>query len=153
MEFEDVATRHKLLALYAEHVGDMVTAQSHYDSLRVAQESSITSSKSLTRKADMGYGALGVTLAALGQARKAIEAGQYSVSRFPLNEDALFGFVALERMAEIYLRAGEHEKAIDTIETILSVPGNLSVGDLKLDPLWDPLRSYPRFKALVSESF
>jgi serine/threonine protein kinase len=45
---------------------------------------------------------------------------------------------------------GEHEAAIDQIETLLSLPGSyLSAGILRVDPIWDPIRSNPRFRRLV----
>jgi hypothetical protein len=47
------------------------------------------------------------------------------------------------------MMCGEHEAAIDQIETLLSVPGDMSIGILRLDPIWDPIRSNPRFKRLV----
>lgn len=44
---------------------------------------------------------------------------------------------------------GDYDAAIDHIEYLLSIPGNLSIPLLRLDPAWDPLRNHPRFKKLV----
>jgi hypothetical protein len=44
---------------------------------------------------------------------------------------------------------GEHDGAIDQIEYLLSVPGEMSIPLLRLDPAWDPLRDHPRFQKLV----
>jgi hypothetical protein len=37
------------------------------------------------------------------------------------------------------------------IEEQLSIPCELSVGLLRLDPVWDPLRNDPRFRALLEK--
>ena len=42
-------------------------------------------------------------------------------------------------------------KALDLIEELLSIPCQLSVGLLRLDPVWDPLRDNPRFQALLEK--
>ena len=34
---------------------------------------------------------------------------------------------------------------------VLSVPSDLSVHILRLDPLWDPIRDHPRFQALLAK--
>jgi len=52
-------------------------------------------------------------------------------------------------LPEIYVMCGEYEAAIDQIETALSVPSFVSAGLLRIDPIWDPLRSNPRFRRLV----
>ena len=44
---------------------------------------------------------------------------------------------------------GEYEAAIDQIETWLSVPSDISTELLRLDPIWDPLRTNPRFRRLI----
>ena len=44
---------------------------------------------------------------------------------------------------------GEYEAAIDQIETLLSVPGYTSAAMLRVDPIWDPIRSNPRFRRLA----
>jgi hypothetical protein len=46
---------------------------------------------------------------------------------------------------------GRYEEAIERLEYLLSVPSDLSVWRLRLDPAWDPLRGNPRFEALVAE--
>lgn len=44
---------------------------------------------------------------------------------------------------------GEYDKGIDQLEYLLSVPGQISIPLLRLDPDWDPLRDHPRFKRLL----
>ena len=42
----------------------------------------------------------------------------------------------------IYTMVGEYDTAVDEIEYVLSIPGWSSVHDLRLDPIWDPLRDH-----------
>jgi hypothetical protein len=53
--------------------------------------------------------------------------------------------------AYIDIKNGDYEEAIDKIETLLSITSLMSVWRLKLDPLFDPIRTHPRFQNLVQE--
>jgi hypothetical protein len=46
---------------------------------------------------------------------------------------------------------GEHDLAIEQLESPAKIPNGTSYGDLRLDPLWDPLRGDPRFQKLCQE--
>jgi serine/threonine-protein kinase len=56
-----------------------------------------------------------------------------------------------EEGAPYIIMGGEYDKAFDQIEYLLSIPGELSVPLLKLDPVWAPLRGLPRFHKLVEK--
>ena len=55
----------------------------------------------------------------------------------------------IEDLVYIHTMIGEYDAAIGQIEYLLSVPGEMSISLLKLDPAWDPVRNHPRFKKLV----
>ncbi|MFL6521254.1 MAG: hypothetical protein ACJ8NS_13615 [Chthoniobacterales bacterium] len=66
--------------------------------------------------------------------------------------DPIAGPVLEENLASTEARVGEEERAITRIERLLTIPYGafpLTVARLRLDPVWDPLRSHPRFKAIV----
>jgi len=44
---------------------------------------------------------------------------------------------------------GEFDAAIDQLEFLLSIPSELSIPLLRIDPAWDLLRDHPRFKKLI----
>ena len=54
-------------------------------------------------------------------------------------------------LARIYAMTGRVDEAVDELEYVLSIPADLSVWDLRLDPMWDPLRGDPRFEALTAQ--
>jgi hypothetical protein len=43
----------------------------------------------------------------------------------------------------------EYDAAIDLLDYLLSIPSWVSVPQLRLHPMWDPLRDHPRFQALL----
>ncbi len=47
---------------------------------------------------------------------------------------------------------GEYDKAIDKIEYLLSIPGQMSIPLIQLDPRWAPLREHPRFQELLGRN-
>ena len=42
------------------------------------------------------------------------------------------------------------ESALEQLEAITRLPGPLSYGQLRLHPLWDPLRREPRFETILA---
>jgi hypothetical protein len=44
---------------------------------------------------------------------------------------------------------GEEDRAVDTLERLMSIPTDLGAAALKLDPSWKSLRNHPRFQDLV----
>jgi hypothetical protein len=56
------------------------------------------------------------------------------------------------QLARIYVVAGEPDKAMDQLETVLKVPYYLSPGWLGIDPNFAPLRGNPRFQRLSAGS-
>jgi serine/threonine-protein kinase len=97
------------------------------------------------------HSALGHALAILARKEEAVRAGERAVELMPISKDALDGSDQVIELAKIYTRVGETEKALDLIDELLSIPCELSVGLLRLDPAWDPLRDDPRFQALLEK--
>jgi len=95
--------------------------------------------------------ALGHTYALLGRSEEAMRAGEQAVELMPISTDAVDGPDQAIELAKIYTRVGEVDMALDLIDELLSIPSLLSVGLLRLDPVWDPLRDHPRFQALLEE--
>ena len=45
--------------------------------------------------------------------------------------------------------AGERELALGQLEAVAKIPGVHTYGNLRLSPMWDPLRGEPRFEKIV----
>ncbi len=95
--------------------------------------------------------ALAFAYAGLGRKPEAVAEGERAVALMPVAQDALTGSDMLACQAQLYVRVGEPEQAIALLDRVLSMPtgGVMSSQLLKLDPIWDPLRDDPRFKALL----
>ncbi|MCH7489274.1 MAG: hypothetical protein IID05_01145 [Gemmatimonadetes bacterium] len=60
------------------------------------------------------------------------------------------GPAAAEERARILAQVGEVDAALDEVERLVNRPSWLSTHTLQLDPLWDPIRTHPRFIALLA---
>src|SRR5207253_9751726 len=60
-----------------------------------------------------------------------------------VEKDALAGPYALAVLAEIQARAGQPDEAVKTLRQLLAIPAGLviSLQQLKIDPVWDPIRN------------
>jgi hypothetical protein len=67
----------------------------------------------------------------------------------PIGREAWRGLYLVNDFANIYVMVGESDAAINQLDFLLFVPGEMSIPLLKLDPAWDPLRNHPRFKKLI----
>jgi len=63
--------------------------------------------------------------------------------------DAFYGPEAEEAVACAWAHLGEPDKAIEILRRLLSKPAGPSRGILRAHPIWEPLRSDPRFQELV----
>jgi TolB-like protein/Tfp pilus assembly protein PilF len=95
------------------------------------------------------HSSLGIAYAGLGRKQDAIREGQAGVDLMPVSKDALNGFSRVEELAHIYAMVGEYDEAIRLLEYLMSIPGDLGIGALRLDPAWKPLRDKPSFQALL----
>lgn len=96
--------------------------------------------------------ALGFVEAGLGNKEAALREGERAMMLMPASEDAVYGPIAEETLAAIEAQVGEPERALARIERLLTTPYGaypLTQATLRIDPIWDSLRQYPRFKALV----
>jgi tetratricopeptide (TPR) repeat protein len=125
--------------------GKTEEALAYYDTARVAAEARISENA----EDWAAYTGLGLALAHLGKLDEAIKAGEKAVEIMPVHRDAWLGPQALDDLLNIYIECGEEVLAMDTIETLLSIPSDLTINRLKLMGIFDPLRDKPRFQRLL----
>jgi len=86
----------------------------------------------------------------LGQKDLAISEAQHAIDLMPTSKDIYDGALVLEGLAQVYTWSGEHDRAIEVLQKLVSMPGYTNYGRLKLYPLWAPLRGNPKFENIVT---
>ncbi len=144
--FDGDSSRYYLLKAEANRFrGRPALERVYADSARIVVEAwSKESPDDVRHLADLSlaYAALGRSDAALGAAQRAVEL-------IPLSRDAVVGPLLQARLARVHMMLGQHDRAIEVLERIISVPGGLSPAELAGDPVWAPLRDHPRFALLA----
>jgi TolB-like protein/Tfp pilus assembly protein PilF len=89
-------------------------------------------------------------LAFLGDKDSALAEAQRATELVP-QSDAFGGPEIMSGVAEVYATLGENNRAIEVLDRLLSGPSSITAQFLKINPIWDPLRSDPRFQGLIDK--
>jgi len=124
---------------------DPTRAAAAFDSARVELEAVVEADPEEPRLRS----ALGLAYAGLGRKDDALREGQEGVRLMPPEKEAWRGNWRVFQLARIEAMIGETDAAIDHLEHLLSIPFDVTVAELRIDPAWDSLRGDPRFETLI----
>jgi serine/threonine-protein kinase len=130
-------------------MGDEQASRALYEEARVFLEPQLrdqgVDQSSIRRALGIVYAGLGRTEDAAREVRAAVEVAR-------ANRNVLTGAHVSVDLATVYVMVGEHELAIDLLESLVSAPPYaLTVPLLRLEPRWDPLRDHPRFQEILEK--
>jgi hypothetical protein len=54
-------------------------------------------------------------------------------------------------VAEVHAIIGDNDRAIEILDGLLSRPSAVTAQELEVNPIWDSVRSDPRFQALIDK--
>ncbi len=139
--------RYQVLGLIYKYSNEPVLSKTYFDSSRTELEKMLTDIPMDERL----HSSLGITYAGLGLNDKAVYEGKKGIEILPLEKEAYRGFYRQWDLAIIYTLISDYNNALKQIDFILSIPGTFTVGILKKDPLYDPLRKLPGYKAIIQK--
>jgi eukaryotic-like serine/threonine-protein kinase len=133
----------------ARMTNDEHKAQLAFNAARAEQE------KIVQAQPDYGpaWCVLGVIDAALGRTEQALSEGRRAVELLPVEKDSINGMQMIKYLPMIAAWVGEKDLACEQLATAVRYPTSgleLSYGELKLMPFWDPLRGEPCFEKIVN---
>jgi serine/threonine protein kinase/Tfp pilus assembly protein PilF len=142
-------TRPFVEGVIARMTNDEHKAQLAFAAARAEQE------KIVQARPDYGpaWCVLGVIDAALGRKEQALSEGRRAVELLPVEKDSVNGMIMIKYLPMIAAWVGEKDLACEQLATAVRYPTSgleLSYGELKLMPFWDPLRGEPCFEKIVA---
>jgi serine/threonine-protein kinase len=134
------------MGVLARAKGDVVAAQAAFTAARAEQEALVNAQPDVAA----ALCTLGMIDAGLGRKEEALREGRRAVELMPIANDSTDGPQLVFHLAVIYAWTGERDLAIEQLQISAKIPGGLTYGMLRLDPVWDSLRGDPRFEKIVN---
>jgi tetratricopeptide (TPR) repeat protein len=133
--------------LLARMTGDETAARRAFAADRITQLALVEAQPDYGPSVSM----LGLIEAGLGNKEEAIRLGRRAIELLPVAKDSIRGVYLIAHLGIIAAWVGDKDLALDQVNLFNRLtPAGFHYGQLKLDPMWDPLRADPRFEAIIA---
>ncbi len=88
--------------------------------------------------------------AGAGRKEVAIQEALRAIELMPMTRDSASAPEMVVNLAKVYLLTGEPDLAIAQLKTVVKIPAGPPYGDLRFNPIWDPLRKDPNFEQIAA---
>jgi TolB-like protein len=145
MEIDIFATPKPLLRGQAYDLMDEpALARAAYQEARELLEAALRESPANTKLRC----ALAIAYAGSGLETDALRTVEELLTMVPIDKEPYFGQSVLRQVSLVHTMLGDHDAALDGLETLLAMPAAISIPWLRLDPRWASLWDHPRFREL-----
>lgn len=145
--FKDTAPKSLFLGRIYSEKGDELKAREQFEAALPAVEQAVAEMPGDPERRMT----LARVYAGLQRKADAIREGKRACELLPEAKDALDGPDLTMRLAEIYMRVNEPEQSLALLDHLLTIPAGLHAGQMRVAPVWDPLRNDARFQRLLAK--
>jgi tetratricopeptide (TPR) repeat protein len=137
--------------LAARMRGDKKGAQAAFAAARLEVEKAVSADASDGRALSL----LAMIDAGLGRQEQAVQEAEHACDLVTFENSGPSAPIVRCNLAVVYAWNGQPDLAISTLDQLVNRPAGTNLpaqptyGDFKLNPVWEPIRSDPRFQALV----
>ena len=142
-----LCTKYSMIGQARKAIGDTAGAREAFLKAKNYAEARVNQSPDDARACSE----MAEALAWLGEKEAALAVAKRAAELLPESKDAFDGPEITASLAMVYATTGDTGRALDILDGLLQRPSSISVPLLKVDPLWDSLRSDPRFQALLDK--
>ena len=139
--------------LAARMRGDATSARIAFTTARLEVEKAVLADATDGRALSL----LAMIDAGLGQPEQAVGEAEHACELEPFENSALNAPIVRCNLAVVYAWAGQPDFAVSELDQLVrrpagsNLPAQATYGDLRLNPVWDPLRKDPRFAAIAEQ--